>query len=57
MIYSLAKKIKMFQEQWDQIIKEQEEELQQLRETYHNKIMIDSSDKELQVSQKQLTKD
>ena len=47
----------MFQEQWDQIIKEQEEELQQLRETYHNKIMIDSSDKELQVSQKQLTKD
>ena len=49
----LAKKLKMFQEQWIQIIKQEEEELQQLRETYHykqHKIVIDLSANELKVS-------
>ena len=43
----------MFQEQWDQIIKQQGEELQQLSETYHDKqhkIMIYSSANKLKVS-------
>ena len=49
----LAKKLKMFQEQWNQRSKQEEEELQQLRETYHKKqhrIIIDSLSNELQVS-------
>ena len=36
----------MFQEQWYKIFKQEEEEIQKLRETYHDKkhkIMIDSS--------------
>ena len=43
-----------FQEQWDQRSKPEEEELQNLRETYPNKkqkIIIDSSSNELKVSQ------
>ena len=44
----------MFQEQWDQRSKQEEEELQQLRETYNNqkhKTMIDSSANEVKVLQ------
>ena len=43
----------MFQEKWYQISKQEEEELQQLRETYHYKqhnIMIYSSANELKMS-------
>ena len=45
--------MKVFQEQWYQIIKQQEEELSQFRETYHNKqhkTMIDSSVNVMKVS-------
>ena len=41
---SLAIELKYFQEQWDQRKEQEEEELQQLRETYHDKqhkILID----------------
>ena len=54
LIYSLAKKLKMSQERWDQRSKQQEEELQQCRETYidkQHKIIIDSSANELKLSQ------
>ena len=37
LIYSFSIKIKEFQEQWDQTSKQQEEELQHLREKYHDK--------------------
>ena len=49
----LPSKLKMFQEQWYQKFKQEEEELQQLRETYHDrqyKIIIDSLANELKVS-------
>ena len=49
----LANKLGVFQEQWDQIIKQEEEELQHLREKYHNKqhkIVIGSSTNKLKVS-------
>ena len=54
MVDSLFKKLSIFQEQRDQRSKQQEEELQQWRETYHDKkhkITIDSSANELKVSQ------
>ena len=44
----------MFQEQWDQRSKQEKEELQHLRKTYHDrqhKIMIDSSANKLKLSQ------
>ena len=50
----LANKLKVFQEQWYQISKQKEEEIQQLREKYYNKqhkIMIYSSANALKVSQ------
>ena len=43
LIYSLANKLKLFQEQWYQISKQEEEELQYQREKYNekqHKIMI-----------------
>ena len=45
----------MFQEQWNQRSKQQQQDLQQLKETYHDKehkTMIDSSANELKMSQK-----
>ena len=35
LIYPLVIELKEFQEQWDKISKQQKEELQKLRETYH----------------------
>ena len=48
LINSLAIKLKEFQEQWYQRGKQQQEELHQLRELYHNKqhnILIDKQQK------------
>ena len=48
LVDSFAIKLKEFQEKWDQRSKKQEEELQQLREIYHDKqrkILIDKQQK------------
>ena len=52
-IDSFANTLRVFQEKCDQISKQEEEELQNLREKYHDrqhKILLDSSANELKVS-------
>ena len=62
LIDSVAIELKEFQEQWDQRSKQEEEEIQQLRKTYHDKqhkkfidkqqkLLIDSLAKKLNVFQ------